>query len=419
MEKIALKIGRSAEGGSLDDRDPMLGSSSCGNGDGDSTPVCPCSCDGGLSCRSYPDRPKPLSGRMCSSLSTLSAKLEMEDNQWISSNNFDDSFLEKYAIITKINTGSSGFVVCAKSRRPIISRRSLHIPQGEIVAIKIMYKCRIPFQNWTMDAILGLVPLELSILSQIDHEVIARMLDFHEDKNFFYLILEYGGRGTPDRSDPGYYKPVDLYEFMNYVKLPLSEPEIRSIFSQIISAVLYLHSNAIVHGDIKNENIAIEVETKKVKLIDFGCAVRLRYSRSRVIDSFLGTINYAAPETNYDRPYLCGPHIDSWSLGVLLFRMAFNVDPFDSPADRESDIWLHTIARAPVRRSQGLVSLISQMLQVSPLSRPTLSQIASHPWLSPQLYTQVATHHLIPHQNDAVPMQPHGSPQEISLISAT
>jgi serine/threonine protein kinase len=58
----------------------------------------------------------------------------------------------------------------------------------------------------------------------------------------------------------------------------------RSIFSQIASAVHALHSLQIVHGDIKEENILIEVEDGQhfVKLCDFGHAQRVRRGRPRM-----------------------------------------------------------------------------------------------------------------------------------------
>lgn len=47
----------------------------------------------------------------------------------------------------------------------------------------------------------------------------------------------------------------------------------RGIFRQLIAAVYYLHSQGIVHRDIKLENVLLD-ESNNVRLIDFGLAAR-------------------------------------------------------------------------------------------------------------------------------------------------
>jgi serine/threonine protein kinase len=86
----------------------------------------------------------------------------------------------------------------------------------------------------------------------------------------------------------------------------------RSIFSQIASAVHALHSLQIVHGDIKEENILIEVEDGQhfVKLCDFGHAQRVRRGRPRM--KFYGTKDISAPELITSKEPVTGYAQDIW-----------------------------------------------------------------------------------------------------------
>ena len=68
-----------------------------------------------------------------------------------------------------------------------------------------------------------------------------------------------------------------------------------------MSAVGYLHSQGIIHRDIKDENIVI-AEDFTIKLIDFGSAAYLE--RGKLFYTFCGTIEYCAPEVLIGNPYV-------------------------------------------------------------------------------------------------------------------
>uniref|UniRef100_A0A1I8HIX4 Protein kinase domain-containing protein n=1 Tax=Macrostomum lignano TaxID=282301 RepID=A0A1I8HIX4_9PLAT len=113
---------------------------------------------------------------------------------------------------------------------------------------------------------------------------------------------------------------------------PLDEPKIRDFN---LRALLYLHSRQppVIHRDINCSNIIVCADNTRIKLIDFGLAIKLE-SVSHVsasTQSPKGTLNFMAPEllgagesdsVQYSR------ESDIWAFGCSVFQMASGVRPF-------------------------------------------------------------------------------------------
>jgi serine/threonine protein kinase len=92
----------------------------------------------------------------------------------------------------------------------------------------------------------------------------------------------------------------------------------------VVEAVAYLHSQNVVHRDLKLDNILVD-EQKRVKLIDFGFAVNC--SKDQKLSLFCGTPHYMDPDIARKQDY--GGHAaDVWALGVLLFILLTGKLPF-------------------------------------------------------------------------------------------
>ncbi|RKP24964.1 kinase-like domain-containing protein, partial [Syncephalis pseudoplumigaleata] len=158
----------------------------------------------------------------------------------------------------------------------------------------------------------------------------------------------------------------------------LKERVARKFLRQMVSAVDYCHRNSIVHRDLKIENILIS-SSGSIKLIDFGLANL--YSPRSQLNTFCGSLYFAAPELLNARPYI-GPEVDIWSLGIVLYVLVCGKVPFDD----QSMPMLHAkIKRGHVEYpdwlSKDCVDLLSQMLVVDPSRRATLRTVAGHPWM--------------------------------------
>jgi len=77
----------------------------------------------------------------------------------------------------------------------------------------------------------------------------------------------------------------DLFDYITEHRR-LNEREARVLLSQMIETVIELDDAGVVHRDIKDENIVVDVDTKQLRLIDFGSATRVT---SRPFTDFDGT----------------------------------------------------------------------------------------------------------------------------------
>ncbi|KAG0242469.1 Checkpoint kinase 2 [Actinomortierella wolfii] len=163
---------------------------------------------------------------------------------------------------------------------------------------------------------------EIDILKVLDHENIVKFIDECRDGPHIYIFTEFINGQT-------------LHEYYRQENNFLDEVTARNIIKQVCSALRYLHTNGIVHRDIKSENVMLDVDNK-VKLIDFGLARSL--SSTAPLKTLCGTYAYMAPEcaqgeerNSYSTP------VDVWSVGVMLFRMVAGRYPFSDSSDSSDE----------------------------------------------------------------------------------
>lgn len=115
----------------------------------------------------------------------------------------------------------------------------------------------------------------------------------------------------------------------------LKEHQVRQILSDLRNAMQFLHQNRITHRDLKPENIVVNVLDNAAqvnqnqaqvtyKLIDLGYAKEI--DSNSICASFVGTLQYLAPELLYSKTY--SNSVDFWSLGLLAFEIICGKRPF-------------------------------------------------------------------------------------------
>ena len=270
----------------------------------------------------------------------------------------EPSRLCQYKLGTVIGTGSTGKV-----------RLGIHQTSKRQVAIKIIPRLHSTAKQKSKESIVSRerrILREGTILHLIRHPHIVHMEDMIVEDDFFALILEY---------IPG----EELLEHIVQRKR-LSERRARQYFGQLLSAVAYCHRYGIVHRDLKIENILItepNSEHPQLKLVDFGLS---NFYGDGPLKTFCGSLYFAAPELLSGRLY-CGPEVDVWSLGVILYVMVCGAVPFDD----KSLSTLHAKIRrgafeVPSHVSPLLADLIRRMMAVDAQQRISTASIMAHPW---------------------------------------
>jgi len=134
----------------------------------------------------------------------------------------------------------------------------------------------------------------------------------------------------------------------------------------------FCHKNGVIHRDVKDENLIVDMETMKIKLIDFGSASLLQSEPYR---DFKGTRVYSAPEVFQEKRFYGEPST-IWSLGILLYNMIFGNIPFHNEKEICNGKFYIT---NPI--TNELFCLLNWMLAKDHRNRPTLQQVIQHTWL--------------------------------------
>jgi serine/threonine protein kinase len=84
------------------------------------------------------------------------------------------------------------------------------------------------------------------------------------------------------------------------------------ITKQILEALKYVHDEGYIHRDLEPENILLNKQEQRIKLIDFGFIDEVAFRRTKI-----GSYVYMAPEITGDNSY--NQKVDIWSLGIIVF----------------------------------------------------------------------------------------------------
>ena len=221
-----------------------------------------------------------------------------DNSSFKSSNHFN-----QYQFIKWIKSGGYGQVFLSK-----------HVYSEKQFAIK-----QIDTTNFSNEDLYN-ISREYMILRSMMHKNVIKCYDSFAYNNKFYTVMDYAEGG-------------ELSTLLKE-KGTLTEDESKKVFKQIYEAVCYIHGQNIIHRDLKPNNILfLDKEKTHIVVIDFGISGFANGNQREKIKA--GTTTFLPPEIASGEEYGSNRKLDTWALGIILYRMVEGVYPFEGKNTKE------------------------------------------------------------------------------------
>ena len=273
---------------------------------------------------------------------------------------------------------------------------SIDTKNNQILAIKCISKTKLKDDDKVN------LRRELEILHKMKHPNIVGIKNYLENQKNHYIMLEYCN---------GLDLDAYLKKYMSEYKRPLNELYIQKIMQQIAPAMEYMHSNNIIHRDIKLQNILLNFDshlnvtingqlppklTFKQMSLDKPFSVKitdLGFAKDLVKDSegstILGSPIYMSPDilarADGSNTKKYNTSVDLWSLGVITYELLTGSTPFLGNSIEEVfkniSKGVYSLPKN-LKASIEIISFINGLLQYYPEKRLNWKQINSHPFLT-------------------------------------
>ncbi|KAI4541908.1 hypothetical protein MG293_009050 [Ovis ammon polii] len=209
---------------------------------------------------------------------------------------------------------------------------------------------------------------ERDILAGLSHPLVTALLDQFETRKTLILILELCS--SDELLDRLFKKSV------------VTEAEVKVYIQQLVEGLHYLHSQGILHLDIKPPNILmVHPAREDIKICDFGFAQKITPGEPQY--SKYGSPEFVAPEIIEQTPV--NEASDIWAMGVITYLSLTCSSPFAGESDRATLLnvlegrvsWSSPMA---AHLSEDAQDFIKAALQKAVGARPSAAKCLAHPW---------------------------------------
>ena len=235
----------------------------------------------------------------------------------------------------------------------------IHKKTQKVYCIKVIQK-----QGIIEQKLVDQMNREIEIMYILNNPHCLRLKNHFEDDTNFYLVMPLASKGQ-------------LYRVLKKFR-KFDERTAAQILRETISALQYLHSfnPPIIHRDIKPENLLLN-EGGRILLADYGWS---NFNmEGDVRKTFCGTPEYIAPEMLMKKGH--DTRVDIWSIGILMFELLSGYSPFVAKTNQEL---YQNIRRLKIQWPKDMPplakNLISKILKLNPLDRPSFDEILNHQW---------------------------------------
>lgn len=247
--------------------------------------------------------------------------------------------LENYRILRLLATGGFSYVYLAHDENDMpVAIKEYRIAEDD--RAKFLHGMRCFFE-------------EGRALTRFSHPNVVRVLNFFRANDTVYLVMRYE-RGR------------SLQEHVRNCDGPLEESWIRSTFAQLLNGLREVHSNKLLHLDIKPANVYLRNDGTPL-LLDFGAA-RHTLSGEGIRLPPTYTPGFASPE--HARRQLVGPWSDIYSVGATLYASLGDAPPQAAHLRLEKDELVPARRAWAGKYSAELLDIIDGCLRLNHLKRP-------------------------------------------------
>ncbi|XP_073727954.1 serine/threonine-protein kinase STK11 [Misgurnus anguillicaudatus] len=215
------------------------------------------------------------------------------------------------------------------------------------------------------------VKKEIQLLRRLQHKNIIQLVDvlYNEEKQKMYMIMEYCVCGMQEMLDSVPEKRFPVFQAHGY-------------FCQLLDGLEYLHSQGIVHKDIKPGNLLLTTDGA-LKISDLGVAEALHpFAEDDTCRTSQGSPAFQPPEIANGLETFSGFKVDIWSAGVTLYNITTSLYPFEG--DNIYKLF-ENIGKGdytiPEECGPLLSDLLRGMLEYDPVKRFSIQHIRQHNWV--------------------------------------
>ena len=191
-------------------------------------------------------------------------------------------------------------------------------------------------------------------LARLSHPNVVRVLNFFRANETVYMVMRYERGRT-------------LQEHIHARRGSIKERFIRHVFTLLLNGLREVHSNKLLHLDIKPANIYIRNDSTPV-LIDFGAARQTLAQEGPRLNPMY-TPGFAPPE-QYKNRELLGPWSDCYAIGASIFACLASAAPQAADDRAEKDHYVSAAKMWDGKYSRQLLDTIDWCLELDHMKRP-------------------------------------------------
>ncbi|CAI4223048.1 unnamed protein product [Auanema sp. JU1783] len=266
----------------------------------------------------------------------------------------DKISMDDFEFLKVLGKGTFGKVILCRERK-----------SSKLYAIKILKKDVIIEREEVAHTL-----TENRVLQRCKHPFLTLLIYSFQTPFHFCFVMEFANGG-------------ELFTHLQKNKT-FSESRTRFYGGEIVLALGYLHSLAIVYRDMKLENLLLDKDGH-IKIADFGlCKEEIKFGDRT--NTFCGTPEYLAPEVLEDNDY--GRAVDWWGVGVVMYEMMCGRLPFYSKDHQKLfQLIMAGELRFPSKLSPEAKNLLSGLLVKEPANRlgggtDDALEICQHPFFN-------------------------------------